>query len=217
MERLGFVDSPLYCALNPKSQISEPTRSTDPTCSRIAFALARVRGGRRMAFRRWVADWNPPAGHFCTWKTWAPRTLISRSRVPWTIEMAVMTAMMEATPATTPTRVRMDRSLLLRMAPVDMKSVSRGRSRPDIRRVGGSEPSSLGSLIAQGIDGVEARGAEGRHDPRQHPHRDQHRNSDQKDGNGEARGHHGRVENRGQNRGEQDPDGHPEQADHRGF
>src|SRR5882762_4625161 len=131
--------------------------------------------------------------------------------------MAVMTAMMEATPATTPTRVRMDRSLLLRMAPVDMRRVSRGRILPGPRPARPGPPSRVGLLIAEGIDGVEARGTEGRDDPRQHSDRDRDGHGDEQDGNGEARGHHGRVENGGQNRGEQDADGSPDQTDHRGF
>ena len=74
-------------------------------------ACSTVTGGRRIALRLSSSELNPPAGHFWTWKTCAPRTLISFSIVACMTEIAVMTAMIEATPATMPTRVRKDLSL----------------------------------------------------------------------------------------------------------
>ncbi len=83
----------------------------------MASAFSTVSGGRRIALRRSSSELNPPAGHFCTWKTWAPSTLISFSMVACTTEIAVITAMIDATPATMPTRVRTERSLLLTNRP----------------------------------------------------------------------------------------------------
>jgi len=77
-----------------------------------------------MARRRSPSELNP-AGHFWTWKTWAPNTLISFSMVDCTTDIAVITAMMEATPATIPTKVRTDLSLFLTIAPKDMVNASR--------------------------------------------------------------------------------------------
>jgi len=45
--------------------------------------------------------------------------------VDCTTDIAVITAMMEATPATIPTRVRIDLSLFLTIAPKDMVNASR--------------------------------------------------------------------------------------------
>src|SRR5687768_6167274 len=87
-------------------------------------------------------------GHFCTWKVWVPRTVISFSIVTCMIEIAVMTPMMEATPSTTPTRVRKLRSLLLPMAPSDIANTS-----PRLMRV---------LFIAQRLDRVEPGAAPGR-------------------------------------------------------
>jgi hypothetical protein len=52
--------------------------------------------------------------------------LISFSIAAWMTEMAVMTAMMEAMPATIPSSVRLERSLLPTMARVDIAKMSPG-------------------------------------------------------------------------------------------
>ena len=123
---LGSVVMPLYDATLPSSQISVPTRSTELTWSRIAWASSRVTGGHFSAARR-SSSLVKPFGHFCTWKVCAPSTVISFSMVVCMTEMAVITPMMEATPSTIPTRVRNERSLLLPMAPSDIRNTSETR------------------------------------------------------------------------------------------
>ena len=84
----------------------------------VADRLGVLQRERRPAHRlaALLVGGEPPAGHFCTWKVCAPSTLISFSMVAWITEIAVITAMIEATPGTMPTRVSDERSLLLRIA-----------------------------------------------------------------------------------------------------
>ena len=99
------------------------------TWSRIACAFSSVSGGRRIALRRAASPPNPPAGHFWTWNVCAPRTLISRSIAPWITEIPVITAMIDATPATIPTSVSTERSLLATIAWSDIARTSGTRMR----------------------------------------------------------------------------------------
>src|SRR5207247_2428551 len=73
-------------------------------------------------------------GHFWTWNVCAPSTLISRSSVLWITETPVITAMIEATPATIPTSVSTERSLLARIAWSDIANPPGRRMRRAPRR-----------------------------------------------------------------------------------
>ena len=73
-------------------------------------------GGRRWIAAQSTSVWMPRGGHFWTWKVVVPSTDSSPSMVAWTTEIPVITAMIEATPAMIPTRVRAERSLWARIA-----------------------------------------------------------------------------------------------------
>src|SRR5678815_1247351 len=139
------------------------------TCSRMALAFSMVSGGRFIALRRsWSLE--KPAGNFWTWNTCVPSTLISFSIADCMTEIAVITAIMDAMPATMPSSVRLERSLLPTMARVDMAKMSAGMWIP--------------LLITQRLHRIESRPAQGRHEARDHAgarrdgqrqHRDTHR------------------------------------------
>src|SRR5262249_24794718 len=123
------------------------------------------------------------------------------SIVAWITEIAVITAMIEATPATMPTSVSTLRSLLASSARSDIAKVSRAFI--------------AGSLVAKRFDGIEPRAAPGRRHTGDHAdhQRDEHR--DDEDRQRQARGHDRGVEDRGDERGEHDADGAAEHADRR--
>ena len=162
IEMFGFVDSPLYSTTKPKSQISEPTRSTEPTW--LADGVGVLERERRPAHGARAAGrprrTRRPATS-ATWNVCAPSTLISFSMVAWTSAMAVITAMIEATPATMPTSVSTRPQLVGQdRAAATSTAVSRGRMAPPSAR----------SLIAQRLDRDPA-ARRGRPAPRRRPRR----------------------------------------------
>src|SRR5688572_8770486 len=179
MDRFGLVSSFSYSALNPNSHSSLPTRSTVLTCARITSASSVVSGGRFIALRR-CSSLENPAGHFCTWKTCEPRMLISFSIVPCTTEIAVMTEMIDAMPATMPSSVRHERSLLPTMARSDMCRMSEG--------------TTMRLLIAERLHRIEPGAAHRGHQAGKNPDGDRH--TERRKGNGQRQGgrHHGGID-----------------------
>src|SRR5271163_4759123 len=88
-----------------------------------------------------------PVGHFANWKMLEPRKLSPVSIDPRSADTAVMTPMTENTPIVMPDIVRNERSLF---TPSDPKAIFRI------------------SFIPERHDGVQARGAHGRYEPRQY-------------------------------------------------
>src|SRR5262249_2564466 len=154
--------------------------------------------------RRSASEANPPAGHFWNWKVWAPSTLISRSMVFWMTVIAVMTAMIDATPTTMPTSVRLERSLLLTIARTDITNASTRCMEKLL-------------LVARRLARVRARAAIGRHDPGEHAHHHGHDHGDRQDRQRDAGGHHDGVDDRRHDRGEHDADRAAQETDRRGL
>src|SRR5262245_14270890 len=103
-----------------------------------------------------------------------------------------MTAMMEATPATMPSSVSDERSLLLTIAPVDMlkRSVTR-----------------IASLfVAQRVDRIHARAFECGDEARDRTHRHCYHHRGEQDSRRHTGRHHGGVERRREQRGNDDSD-----------
>src|SRR5262245_50126685 len=96
-------------------------------------------------------------GHLRTTKVWLPSWVNSFSMSLCMTRIAVMTTMMEKTPTSTPSKVRLERNLWAASALMAMRKLSRSSAAMMVVRL----------LISQRVDGIHAGGAPGGEKARQ--------------------------------------------------